>query len=45
MDPEVRSHEGLFLTFQYPLEIAGAQILIFCVLPIMKKINITIWRI
>ena len=23
MDPEVRSHEGLFLAFQYPLEIAG----------------------
>ena len=23
MEPEVRSHEGLFLAFQYPLEIAG----------------------
>ena len=23
LDPEVRSHEGLFLAFQYPLEIAG----------------------
>ncbi len=23
MDPEVRSHEGLFLAFQYPLEISG----------------------
>ena len=23
MDPEIRSHEGLFLAFQYPLEIAG----------------------
>ena len=23
MDPEVRAHEGLFLAFQYPLEIAG----------------------
>lgn len=23
MDPEIRSHEGLFLAFQYPLEISG----------------------
>ena len=23
MEPEIRSHEGLFLAFQYPLEIAG----------------------
>ncbi len=23
MSPEVRSHEGLFLAFQYPIEIAG----------------------
>jgi len=23
LDPEIRSHEGLFLAFQYPLEIAG----------------------
>jgi Fe-S cluster assembly ATP-binding protein len=23
MSPEVRSHEGLFLAFQYPIEISG----------------------
>eukprot|EP01041_Mallomonas_annulata_P035229 gene35229-58147_t len=23
MSPEIRSHEGLFLAFQYPIEISG----------------------
>jgi Fe-S cluster assembly ATP-binding protein len=29
MSPEVRSHEGLFLAFQYPIEISGVTIMIF----------------
>jgi Fe-S cluster assembly ATPase SufC len=36
MSPEVRSHEGLFLAFQYPIEISGVTIMIFYAWLIMK---------
>ena len=49
LDPEVRAHEGVFLAFQYPVEIPGEllfcffELSFFCervMLPVSRKINV-----
>lgn len=42
MEPDERSHEGLFMSFQYPSEIPGVTISNFLRLVYMKKNNIKI---
>ena len=42
LDPEIRSHEGLFLAFQYPLEIAGVTNFDFLRIAYNQKKNIIV---
>ena len=36
LDPEERAHKGLFLSFQYPVEIPGVTVTNFIKQPLMK---------
>ena len=45
LSPEDRSREGMFLSFQYPVEIPGVSMVNLCVPLLTNTVNITDWSL
>lgn len=45
LSPEDRSHEGLFLSFQYPVEIPGVSMVNFMRAAVNENGSMKVWRL